>query len=224
MEALKSWVSESDMTTLTVDRLRPDEIAEAANLLARSFLAEPLLGYVFEGKSPHAAVRAMHPWFRTWLRSFVGGGEIHTARQNDALVGVAIRMAPGFFPPTGFRKVSFTIRLIASVLRMGLTARRAFSLPAAASTIESREPNVPFWHLAWIGVDPDLQRNGIGSALADETIRVIKAQPAVAWLVTFGAHTRAIYEKRGFVVEGEIRPIKDGPVGWTMRREVPTSG
>jgi len=217
---MSSLVTEPEVAPVTVDRLRPDETSEAANLLARSFLGEPLFGYLFEDKAPEAAVRAMHPWFGGWIRSFAGGGEIHTARRNGELVGVAIRTAPGCYPPTGLRKVSFTFRIIKSVLRMGLTARRTFSLPAAASMLGTREPDVPFWNLAWIGVDPELQRNGIGSALADEAVRVIEANPAPAWLVTFGPHTRAIYEKRGFIVEGEVRPVPKGPIGWTMRRDL----
>jgi ribosomal protein S18 acetylase RimI-like enzyme len=219
MESMRSLMTEPEVAPLTVDRLRQGETRAAATLLARSFLGEPLFGYIFEGVSPDAAVRAMESWFSGWIRTFARDGEIHTARRDNELVGVAIRLRPDCYPLTGLRKVGFNLRLIKSVLRMGLTTKRAFSLPTAAGTIGAREPDVPFWNLAWIGVDPEQQRTGIGSALADEAIRVVDAQPAMAWLVTFGAHTRAIYEQRGFVVEDEIRPIPDGPIGWTMRRE-----
>jgi ribosomal protein S18 acetylase RimI-like enzyme len=217
---MRSLVTESELAPLTVDRLRPGETKAAARLLSRSFLGEPLFGYLFEGQDPEASVRAMQPWFSAWIRTFARDGEIHTARRDGALVGVAIRIRPDCYPLTGLRKVGFNLRLIKSVLRMGFTAKRTFSLPTAAAAIGAREPDLPFWNLAWIGVDPDQQRTGIGSALADEAIRVVDAQPAIAWLVTFGAHTRAIYEKRGFVVEDEIRPVPDGPIGWTMRREI----
>jgi ribosomal protein S18 acetylase RimI-like enzyme len=217
---MRSLVTEPEIAPLTVDRLRKGETKAAARLLARSFLGEPLFGYLFDGQDREAAVRAMQPWFRGWIRTFARDGEIHTARRDGELVGVAIRIPPNCYPQTGLRKVGFNLRLMKSVLRMGLTSKRAFALPTAASTIGAREPDVPFWNLAWIGVDPEQQRTGIGSALADEAVRVVEAQPAIAWLVTFGAHTRAIYEKRGFVVEGEIKSVPDGPIGWTMRREI----
>ncbi len=220
METMRSLVTETELAELTVDRLLPGETKAAATLLARSFVGEPLFGYIFEGQDPEAAVRAMQPWFNGWIRTFARDGEIHTARRDGELVGVAIRIRPDCYPLTGLRKVGFNLRIIKSVLRMGFTAKRAFSLPTAAGMIGAREPDGPFWNLAWIGVEPDQQRTGIGSALADEAIRVVEAQPATAWLVTFGAHTRAIYEKRGFVVEDEIRPVPDGPIGWTMRREI----
>ena len=62
-------------------------------------------------------------------------------------------------------------------------------------------------------------------AKPEEAAAEATEQPAPAWLLTFGAHTRRIYEQRGFVVDTEIQPCPDGPRGWTMRREaVPATG
>jgi ribosomal protein S18 acetylase RimI-like enzyme len=44
--------------------------------------------------------------------------------------------------------------------------------------------------LAWVGVSPELQGRGVGSALANEIVRLIDAKPAPGWFVTFG-HERA---------------------------------
>jgi ribosomal protein S18 acetylase RimI-like enzyme len=206
--------------TPLVDRLRPEEIDAAARMLARSFLGEGFFGWMFEGIEPDAATRAMTPWFRGWIRSYIHTGTVLSARLDGELVGVAVRTAPGTYPARGWAGVVLTSRIIRGVLRMAMTSQRARGMPAVADVIASREPDEPFWHLAWIGVAADHQRRGVGAALADESMRMIEERPATAWLLTFGEHTRRLYEARGFVVEGEIRPAPDGPVGWTLRKEV----
>lgn len=108
--------------------------------------------------------------------------------------------------------------LVGAMLRMAVTSRRALRLGSFARQLARLEPDEPFWNLVWIGVDPDLQRHGIGGALADEVIRLADASSSPCWLVTFGPHTRALYERRGFAVEHEVKPFADGPTGWTLRR------
>jgi len=209
----------SAAASFIVDRLRQDEIDSGATLLARSFVGEPLFGFIFEGKDRGRAERAMTPWFRGWIRSFVRQGEIHAARVEGRLGGVGIRVPPGGYPLHGTHKALFMLRLIRGVARMSVTSRRALKIPSFGSQLDRLEPKEPFWNLAWVGVSPDVQGRGVGSALANEIVRLIDARPAPGWFVTFGPRTRALYERRGFVVEHEVRPFEKGPVGWTMRRD-----
>ena len=204
---------------ITVDRLRPGENEIAAQILAHSFLTENLFRFMFEGIGPDRQVRATLPWFRTWINVFADQGEIHTARIDGNLAGVAIRMPPGGYPPTGMRKVRFMFGLIRSVLRMALTKGRAINFPKVAGVIEKAEPKGPFWHMAWIGVSPEYRGKGVGAALADESVRVVDSGTAPGWFITFGPNTRALYERRGFVVEGEVVTLPGCPVMWPMRRD-----
>jgi GNAT superfamily N-acetyltransferase len=202
-----------------VDRLGRDEIEVGARLLARSFVGEPLFGYIFEGEDGGRVGRAITPWFRGWIRSFTRQGEIHAARLEGRLGGVGIRVPPGGYPLHGTQKALFMLRLMRGVARMSATSRRALKMPGFSSELERLEPKEPFWMLAWVGVSPERQGRGVGSALANEVVRLIDARPAPGWFVTFGPQVRALYERRGFVVEHEVRPFPEGPVGWTMRRE-----
>jgi len=204
---------------VVVDRLRPGEHEVAAQILARSFLTENLFKFMFEGIEPERQVRATLPWFRTWISVFADQGEIHTARIDGRLAGVAIRMRPHGYPPTGMRKVRFMFGLIRSVLIMALTKGRAIKFPKVAGVIEKAEPKGPFWHLAWIGVSPEYRGKGVGGALADESVRLIDSGTAPGWFITFGPNTRALYERRGFVVESEVVPFPGCPVMWPMRRD-----
>jgi GNAT superfamily N-acetyltransferase len=202
-----------------VDRLRQDEIESGARLLARSFLDEPLFAYIFEGKDDGRVERAITPWFRAWIRSFMRQGEIHAARVGGSLGGVGVRVPPGGYPLHGTQEALLMLRLIGGVARMSVTSRRALKLASFGSQLDRLEPKEPFWMLSWVGVSRELRGRGLGSALANEVVRLIEAGPAPGWFVTFGPEVRALYERRGFVVEHEMRPFPEGPVGWTMRRE-----
>lgn len=79
----------------------------------------------------------------------------------------------------------------------------------------------PFF--AYIGVDPAVRGLGVGSRLADEAVSVADATGASAFLVTFGPKTRALYERRGFIVQGGFSPVPGGPEGWAMYRPAPPS-
>lgn len=204
---------------VVVDRLRQDEIESGVRLLARSFVGEPQFAYIFEGKDRGRVESAITPWFRGWIRSFIRQGEIHAARVEGSLGGVGIRVPPGGYPLHGTQKALFMLRLMRGTARMTVTSRRALKMPSFGSQLERLQPKEPFWMLAWVGVSPDLQGRGVGSALANEAVRLIDARPAPGWFVTFSPQVRALYERRGFVVEHDVRPFPEGPVGWTMRRE-----
>jgi ribosomal protein S18 acetylase RimI-like enzyme len=208
----------AEQRTILVDRLRPGETEAAAQILAESFLTENLFKFMFEGTEPQRQVRATLPWFRTWIAVFADQGEIHTARVDGQLAGVAIRMPPDGYPPTGMRNFRFMFGIIRSVLRMAMTNRRAINFPRVAGVIAKAEPSEPFWHMAWIGVSPEYRGQGAGAALADESVRLIDSGSAPGWFITFGPNTRALYERRGFAVEDERVPIPGCPVMWSMRR------
>ncbi|MBK5284314.1 MAG: GNAT family N-acetyltransferase [Bacteroidia bacterium] len=210
-------MKEKTKSMVVVDRIRPGEVEAAAKILADSFLTENLFKFMFEGVTPEKQVRATLPWFRTWISVFADQGEIHTARVDGQLAGVAIRMPPDGYPPKGLRKVRFMFGIITSVLRMAMTKSRALNFPKVAGVIEKAEPAEPFWHMAWIGVLPQYRGKGVGAALADESVRLINSGTAPGWFITFGPNTRALYERRGFVMEKEVVPVPGCPVMWSMR-------
>ena len=184
---------------VTIDRLRQDETDAGATLLARSFVDERIFAYIFEGRDRDRVERATTKWFRAWIRSCLPLGDVHAARLDGALVGVGVRIPPGGFPLHGAAQFRFMRGLMGGMLRMAMTSRRALRLGSFARQLARLEPDEPFWNLVWVGVDPALQRHGIGSALADEVIRLADSSSTACWLVTFGPHTRSLYERRGFV-------------------------
>lgn len=77
----------------------------------------------------------------------------------------------------------------------------------------------PHWYLLIVGVDPELQGRGRGSALVAEGLARADEANAPCYLETSEERNLAFYERHGFKVI-ETAPLgKDGPPGWGMRRE-----
>ncbi len=81
----------------------------------------------------------------------------------------------------------------------------------------------PHWYLSLLGVDPDFQRQSIGTALLQAQLRRVDSAPLPCYLLTQTAQNVRFYEGRGFravagadAAEGRLhlrlmrRPAKDG--------------
>jgi ribosomal protein S18 acetylase RimI-like enzyme len=198
--------------------VRADEEADAFRLLARTFVDETLFAYVFAGRGRSRIEHALTPWFRAWVRAHVPLGAVHAARVEERLVGVGLCIPPGGVP-VGLRRFRFNMSYLGCLLRMTMTSPRALQLVSFGARLERLHPKGPFWKLAFVGVDPEFQRRGIGGALVDQMIVGTGGSARVCWLVVFGPQARALFERRGFVVENEVRPFPDGPTGWTLQTE-----
>ena len=102
------------------------------------------------------------------------------------------------------------------------TMARAFRgrLPralAAFGTAEKLRPAEPHWHLDIVGVSPDRQGLGIGSALVKVGLGGADRAGVPAFLVTSDAPNVPFYEHLGFAVTEEfyIGPVQ----GWAMLRQ-----
>jgi ribosomal protein S18 acetylase RimI-like enzyme len=77
----------------------------------------------------------------------------------------------------------------------------------------------PHWYLLIVGVDPDLQGRGLGSALVKEGLARADDTNCPCYLETSEERNLAFYERLGFVVVGTAPLGKGAPPGWAMRRE-----
>jgi predicted N-acetyltransferase YhbS len=79
--------------------------------------------------------------------------------------------------------------------------RRMPDLVRLGEAVEAARPSVPHWYLSHLGVDPDRQGHGLGSAL-------LRAMPPTrdglpAYLECKPAHV-GYYARFGFAVSGEV--------------------
>ena len=83
--------------------------------------------------------------------------------------------------------------------------------------IESKLPDAPLWHLDSVGVAPEMQGRGIGSALIDFGLARARAAETGVFLETGSARNVPLYERLGFRVVEDADAPGVGPHIWFMR-------
>lgn len=81
-----------------------------------------------------------------------------------------------------------------------------------------RDYNIGGFQISLTAVDPKARRRGVAAALAAEVIGLADSEGVGCYLETFGPQTKALYERRGFVVRKQFRPREDAPQGWLLWR------
>ena len=74
------------------------------------------------------------------------------------------------------------------------------------------------WYLAFIAVDPAMQRKGIGSFLLKEALQMIDQRGDRAYLEASNEQNKALYERYGFVEIGRVQ-FENSPPAFPMIRE-----
>ncbi|MFJ9039512.1 GNAT family N-acetyltransferase [Streptomyces sp. NPDC102406] len=74
-------------------------------------------------------------------------------------------------------------------------------------------------YLWMIGVRPDRQGEGLGTALMAPVLERCDREGLPAYLEASNARSRALYERLGFVFTGTAVDLPDGPSLWPMWRE-----
>ncbi|MFJ8820592.1 GNAT family N-acetyltransferase [Streptomyces sp. NPDC102467] len=74
-------------------------------------------------------------------------------------------------------------------------------------------------YLWMIGVKPDRQGEGLGTALMAPVLRRCDSEGLPAYLEASNARSRALYERLGFVFTGSAIDLPDGTSLWPMWRE-----
>src|SRR5690606_23225795 len=135
---------------------------------------------------------------------------------TDEVAGVALWLPPG----RGAASLIGSLRLMPSLARMTGWGRLR-EVSAATELLEQRRRAhvaAPHWYLSALGVHPDRQRQGIGTALLTTTLERADADRTPVYLETATAHNVLLYERYGFeVVEDLILPRTDVR-GWLMLR------
>ncbi|MFF3614588.1 GNAT family N-acetyltransferase [Streptomyces sp. NPDC002580] len=74
-------------------------------------------------------------------------------------------------------------------------------------------------YLWMIGVSPERQGEGLGSALIGSVLDRCDSEGLAAYLEASNDRSRALYERLGFVVTGDPLDLPDGPRMWPMWRD-----
>ena len=187
---------------------RPLERADAglaASILAAAFFDDPVARYLIPRDD--RLERALRLYVdRVWQPH--GGCVVDPAGR-----GVATWLPPGAW----HLGPAAQLRLLPALARLSGT-----DLPrvlAGLTAMETGHPTAPHWYLPMVGVVPEAQGLGLGSALLAARLRTCDAHGLPAYLEATTERSAALYERHGFRVVREGRMPRGGPAFWPMWRD-----
>lgn len=194
------------MTHVLAPAPRPGN-ALPADILARSFEADPLLRWMFTGSVDLGV--AMERWWGAHLASSGRGVELLAGPTGQT---AALWQAPVLGrEPADFKAVDGLVAVKVLLAEVG----RARALDAVGS---HRSELAPHWYLIAVGALPDSQCRGLGQAVVRPVLERCDADGLPAYLESSNPRNVSFYERLGFVATGELQ-VSGGPVLIPMWRE-----
>ena len=192
---------------------RHEEVGELAGVLGRAFVHDPFYAYL-AGDASEPTQRMRDGW--TGIIRYTSDN-LSTTYTTDDRAGVAL------WHPPGYHGASFvgSLRLLPSVLRLAGGLRRLREVSRAIEVLEDcreRHAPGPHFYLSALGVDPDRQGEGIGTALMQPILERADSGGVPAYLETATARNVLLYERQGFGVVEELTLPGTDVHGWLMRR------
>lgn len=210
MESGQSSQAESATAAAhAIHRARPGEVDALARTLARAFYEDPVVSWLLPDDSRR--LLASERGFRTFLRRlWLRHEETYVAQDAS---GVCV------WEPPGTWKVGLGAQLALVPALVRVYGRGVPRLLAAIAKLEKDHPRPSHWYLPFVGVEPERQGRGIGSAVMRPILERCDAEGMAAYLEASAPGNRALYERLGFEVTEELTLGRGAPPIWRMWRQ-----
>jgi ribosomal protein S18 acetylase RimI-like enzyme len=184
------------------------DVPRLAAAMARAFYDDPVVGWCWADE-PRRMARLQRGFGLFLRRVYLRHEECYATAD---LVGAAFWLPPEAWRLGGFDRV----RLIAP---MGLVHGRALPrILRLLSFLEARHPHERHYYLQFIGVEPERQGRGIGSALLRPMLVRCDRERMPAYLEASSERSRGLYERHGFELVERVDLPAGGPPMWRMWR------
>lgn len=200
--------------TWSIEELDEERIDAVGACLARSFVADPVAVHML----PDEAVRQhLLPWhFSAVVRFGVKFGRVLTTGGDPR--GAAVWLKPGESEMTEDRIVAADLHRAPEVL--GESAWHRFTqVVGYLEEIHARDLPEDHWYLMVLGVEPEEQGRGLGSALMQPILERADQEGRKCYLETAEITNVPFYEKRGFRVLSQGIEASSGVPYWTFCRD-----
>lgn len=192
-----------------VRKATADDVPRLADVLARAFDEDPPMRWFIPDAQQR--VHRARLLFDVMLR------RLHLARDvcftTEDVLGGALWVPPGARALT----LGQQIRLLPAMMRVfGRGMSRA---QRGLAVMDAGHPRRPHYYLDTLGVAPERQRHGIGSALMRPMLARCDRERMPAYLNAGSSRSRDLYLRHGFGVMEEFRLPEDGPALWRMWRD-----
>jgi GNAT superfamily N-acetyltransferase len=196
-----------------VRKAEAGEVDVLARTLARAFYEDPAIMWLLpdDARRLAASTRAFHTFLR---RIWLPHEETYVAQDGR---GVCVWEPPGAWK-VGWVDQLALLPAVARVYGRGLPR-----LLSALARLESNHPREPHYYLPFVGVEPELQGQGIGSAVMRPILDRCDREGVAAYLEASTERNRALYERLGFAVTEQVKLGRGAPPVWRMWREPKTN-
>lgn len=186
------------------------DVETLAGVLARAFLHDPWLTYIFRAPPPRREVRLRRLYAKILRHSLACERPVLT---TGTAAAVSLWRAPGQYPDTATENLRQAVPML-TVVGLGPTLVRA--LRAERKSAEHHDAS-PHWYLDVLGCDPAAQRSGHGATLIAHGLERADADGAPTRLTTQTPDNVAYYRRFGFDVTRED-DVPGGPHLWYLER------
>jgi GNAT superfamily N-acetyltransferase len=184
----------------------PQDTKPVADLLAESLRHMSVAHWLVP--DPVERRRVYHAYFELMVPWFIDHGLVHyTLDGSGAAMWVRL---PGTFDPV---IEDYDTRLAAAC---GVATPRFVALDHA---MHLHHPDTAHWYLAFVGVDPDRQRQGVGTALLEHQRHRLDGDAMPAYLEATALGSARLYARHGYTDRPMYRIGLAGPPLYPMWRE-----
>lgn len=188
-------------------RAAPADIERLSGALAAAFEDDPVFGWLLPDESSRLGRLAR--FFQLELRHVVlPRGQVWTAAPTT---GASLEL-----PPDSWRMPPST-QLLHGPAFVRVFGSRLPRTIALLTLMERHHVREPHYYIPYVGVSPESQGHGLGTALLTPTLDRADIEGLPAYLEATSERNAALYRRLGFIAIGELR-LRDSPPLWRMLR------
>lgn len=205
------------VATNDIELLGRASLERATITLERAFSTDPMFAWIFpDAQRRCQSLRVLN---RVPLEYGLRHGRV--THSNEALA-TAIWIPPGHtITPSGMIRSG----ILGVPGRIGFRPFvRFMGANSVMGRLHKKYVPEPHWYLLIVGVDPELQGRGLGTALVTEGLARADQSACPCYLETSQERNLAFYERHGFAIVASAPLGKGGPTGWAMRRDAQEVG
>jgi ribosomal protein S18 acetylase RimI-like enzyme len=184
---------------------------QAAQVLGRAFVDDPVSVAVYRNFSPDRRVRALTVDFTAEVLLCVRKGYPLQVNGDGTVNAAAVVYPPGAYPlPVSDQ----WMLLIKSILGNGFYDIRGWM--QWLEEVDKIHPNEPHYYLEYLGVEPELQGKGLGSTILQQLVSKADEERVGCYLENANPRNTSFYQRFGFQIITEKEII--GIPSWFMWR------
>jgi GNAT superfamily N-acetyltransferase len=184
-----------------------DKTAVAATIAA-GFFDDPVTQWLLPDVDRRREV--ILPNFEVYVDAYLPHGETYLTADGN---GAAVWLPPNTELFTPDQEQAFG-EALADLL--GPDVDRVFQLE---EIFAEHHPDEPLYYCQFLATVPAFQSRGIGSAFLRDMLRRVDSEGMPAYHEATSPRNRALYERHGYVSQGEFTLPDGGPTLWRMWRD-----